>query len=191
MLRKMGFLSSISTCLWAFVPFAVGFSTFATYAMATGKPLTSQIVFPALSLFSLITFPLAVLPNVLTSWVEAFVSARRLVDYLNADELQKDAVQIIRQPGPLQAGDELVSVNKGEFSWTDSEAQPILHDITLSLKKGDLLSVVGRVGSGKSSLLSAILGEMTRKSGAVKLRGSIAYVSQNVRSSQPLAYAMY
>lgn len=51
-------------------------------------------------------------------------------------------------------------------------------DINLSLKKGELLAVVGRVGAGKSSLLSAVLGEMTKVDGSVTVRGSVAYCSQ-------------
>ena len=39
---------------------AVAFSTFASYTLITGKPLTSEIVFPAITLFSLLGFPLAV-----------------------------------------------------------------------------------------------------------------------------------
>lgn len=39
--------------------------------------------------------------------------------------------------------------------------------------------MVGRVGSGKSSLLSAVLGEMTKVDGHVTVRGSIAYCSQS------------
>jgi ATP-binding cassette, subfamily C (CFTR/MRP), member 1 len=53
-----------------------------------------------------------------------------------------------------------------------------LYDINLSARKGHLLGVFGRVGSGKSSLLSAIVGEMIRIDGEVVLRGSVAYVPQ-------------
>jgi ATP-binding cassette subfamily C (CFTR/MRP) protein 1 len=70
LLRRMGYLSSVSTFLWSFMPFLVAFATFATFAIFSGRPLTSQIVFPALSLFNLIGFPMAVLPNVITAWVE-------------------------------------------------------------------------------------------------------------------------
>lgn len=40
------------------------------------------------------------------------------------------------------------------------------------------MAVVGRVGSGKTSLLSAVLGEMTKLDGSVTVRGSIAYCNQ-------------
>merc|ERR1712142_303617 len=53
-----------------------------------------------------------------------------------------------------------------------------LKNIDLKIPKGSLCAVVGTVGSGKSSLLSALLGEMERSSGHVEVSGRIAYVSQ-------------
>lgn len=98
---------------------------------------------------------------------------------MDANELQKDAVSYeVAATGP-QLGSELITLSKGSFAWTSKAAEPILKDINLNVKKGQLVCVVGRVGSGKSSLLSAILGEMTKLSGQVKIRGaSVAYVPQ-------------
>ncbi|KAI9233433.1 MAG: hypothetical protein BYD32DRAFT_465341 [Podila humilis] len=56
---------------------------------------------------------------------------------------------------------------------------PVLHDIQLQVKRGSLTAVVGRVGSGKSSLAGALLGEMYRYSGTVRSHGSLAYVAQS------------
>ncbi|CAN0020479.1 unnamed protein product, partial [Phaeothamnion confervicola] len=53
-----------------------------------------------------------------------------------------------------------------------------LHVDELSVEPGELLAVVGAVGSGKSSLVSSILGDMTRIAGSVRVDGSIAYVAQ-------------
>ncbi|KAF6741488.1 hypothetical protein DFP72DRAFT_862125 [Ephemerocybe angulata] len=53
--------------------------------------------------------------------------------------------------------------------------------INLSVKKGELVGILGRVGAGKTSLLSAIVGEMTRREGEVIVRGTIAYPPQNPR----------
>ncbi|MGH0122150.1 UNVERIFIED_CONTAM: hypothetical protein FKN15_042921 [Acipenser sinensis] len=52
------------------------------------------------------------------------------------------------------------------------------HRISVSVARGSLVAVVGHVGSGKSSLLSALLGEMEKKNGRVSLQGSVAYVPQ-------------
>ncbi len=53
-----------------------------------------------------------------------------------------------------------------------------LKDLTWHVEEGKLVAVVGTVGSGKSSLLSAILGEMTKVDGDVNVRGDVAYVPQ-------------
>jgi ABC-type Mn2+/Zn2+ transport system ATPase subunit len=46
------------------------------------------------------------------------------------------------------------------------------------IELGELVAIVGEVGSGKSSLLSALLGEVKKLSGHVFVNGSVAYVSQ-------------
>ncbi|KAF9285150.1 hypothetical protein BGZ88_009647 [Linnemannia elongata] len=55
---------------------------------------------------------------------------------------------------------------------------PTLVDINVSIARGQLTAVVGRVGQGKSSLLNAIIGDMYKRQGSVKVYGSVAYVSQ-------------
>lgn len=69
-----------------------------------------------------------------------------------------------------------LSVENGTFKW-DVE-KPCLKNINLHVKKGKLVAVVGSVGAGKSSIISAILGEMDRVSGKVNTNGTIAYVPQ-------------
>ncbi|XP_057568121.1 ATP-binding cassette sub-family C member 11 isoform X2 [Hippopotamus amphibius kiboko] len=59
----------------------------------------------------------------------------------------------------------------------DTQA-PELHRINLVVSKGTVLGVCGNTGSGKSSLLSAILGEMRLLEGSVGVHGSLAYVPQ-------------
>ncbi|XP_050921529.1 multidrug resistance-associated protein 5 isoform X1 [Lates calcarifer] len=56
--------------------------------------------------------------------------------------------------------------------------QSTLHCINLSVRQGKLLGVCGSVGSGKTSLISAILGQMTVLEGSLAVRGRLAYVAQ-------------
>lgn len=121
-----------------------------------------------------------VLPIVFASLVEAYVSIDRVTDFLCGKELQTGSVSIeLPQGRDTMQGDELISVVHGEFSWnTKANTESTLADINLSLKKGELLAVVGRVGAGKSSLLSAVLGEMTKTDGRVTIRGTVAYCAQ-------------
>ena len=62
-------------------------------------------------------------------------------------------------------------IENGTFSWGDDA--PTLKNINLNVKKGGLVAVVGTVGSGKSSLLSAFLGEMDKVSGRVNTNVSL------------------
>ncbi|KAG6889968.1 hypothetical protein C0992_003448 [Termitomyces sp. T32_za158] len=178
MLRKIGLVTAFNTTLWSGIPLLVGFSSFATAAAVSSKPLTSDIIFPAISLFMLLQFPLAMFSQVTSNIIEAIVSVKRLSDFLNAEELQGDARKFIDTPN-LNRGDEVLSIQDADFSWEKKAAEPTLEGINLIVKKGELVGVFGRVGAGKTSLLSAIIGDMTRREGEVIIRGSIAYAPQN------------
>ncbi|XP_051884033.1 ATP-binding cassette sub-family C member 12 isoform X2 [Pristis pectinata] len=66
----------------------------------------------------------------------------------------------------------------GEVLEVTPKALTILHNLSFCLEKGLLLGVCGNVGSGKSSLISAVLGQMNLHNGIVAVNGSLAFVSQ-------------
>jgi len=66
----------------------------------------------------------------------------------------------------------------GSSSSSATPLHPVLSDINLSIPDGSLTTIVGRIGQGKSSLLSAIMGEMYKKQGTVKVFGDLAIVPQ-------------
>lgn len=109
--------------------------------------------------------------------VEASVSVGRLNEFLQADEIQFDAVQ--REPAVQYIDEETVRMRSGTFKWSSFPSAPtILSSIDFSARKGELSCIVGRVGSGKSSFISAFLGDMYKVSGKVITRGKLAYVAQ-------------
>jgi ABC-type multidrug transport system fused ATPase/permease subunit len=75
---------------------------------------------------------------------------------------------------PARAG---VHMAAADFAY-GAGAEPLLHDINLSLPAGSLLMVAGPVASGKTNLLRAVLGQMTCRAGARRVEGSLAYVPQ-------------
>lgn len=77
------------------------------------------------------------------------VSIKRLNTFLGADELQQDARLIESSKERLELGDEVLSITNGEFVWSKESVSPTLEDINLSVKKGELVGVLGRVGAGK------------------------------------------
>lgn len=176
-LRKIGATQAFSNFTWSTTPFLVSCSTFGVFVLTQNRPLTIEIVFPALTLFNLLTFPLAVLPMVITAIVEASVAVGRITSYLLAEELQEDAV--IREEGVEEMGEESVRIRDATFTWNKNEERRALEDINFSAHKGELSCIVGRVGSGKSSLLQAVLGDLWKIKGEVVLRGDTTYVPQS------------
>ncbi|KAF9061129.1 P-loop containing nucleoside triphosphate hydrolase protein [Rhodocollybia butyracea] len=60
------------------------------------------------------------------------------------------------------------------------EPEPFrLQNLDLKIPKGAFVAIVGRIGSGKSAIIQALIGEMRKTSGEVRFGGSVAYVSQN------------
>lgn len=68
--------------------------------------------------------------------------------------------------------------NPDFFLYPQSSETPALQNISFTVKQGELLAVIGPVGAGKSSLLSAVLGELPKDKGLINVTGRIAYVSQ-------------
>lgn len=176
-LRKIGATQAFANFTWSTTPFFVSCSTFAVFVLTNDKPLSTELVFPALTLFNLLTFPLSVLPMVITSIIESTVAVGRLTSYFTADELQTDAV--ITEDPVANNGDESVRIRDSTFTWDKNKDRNVLQHITFSARKGELSCVVGRVGTGKSSLLESILGNLWKIHGEVIVRGRIAYVAQS------------
>jgi len=176
-LRKIGASQAFANFTWSTTPFLVSCSTFTVFVLTRDEPLTTEIVFPALTLFNLLGFPLAILPMVITSIIEATVAVGRLTSFFTAEELQPDAVQT-REPASSM-GDETVRVRDATFTWDRNESRNCLEDINFTVRKGELSCVVGRVGAGKSSFLQAILGDVWKIHGEVVVHGTIAYVAQS------------
>lgn len=180
MLKKIGVLSAVQNFTWTSIPFMVSLSSFAVFVVFSGRPLTSDIAFVSISLYGLLSFPMAMFPNVITSTIEATVSLFRIEGYLSSEELDPSAVihEDYRSLPDWTSETPLLEIDQGTFKWAKEDDTPVLEDINLAIKKGDVMAVVGRVGSGKSSLMSAILGDTVKVGGKVIVRGSLAYVPQ-------------
>jgi len=131
--------------------------------------------FVSLSLFHLMRFPLLMLPNVISSLIQATVSIKRLRDFLCNDEIDLKAVERSLSQHEDSNAIEIVDAN---FKWSKDDNDDILKDVSIEVKRGKLVAVVGQVGCGKSSLMSAILGDMEKQKGSVGVNGNVAYVAQ-------------
>ena len=172
-LKKMAYYNSGMTFLWTCAPVIIALASFATFVLIDpNNVLDANTAFVSLTLFNLLRVPMNLLPMLLVYIVQCQVSLKRVNKYMNCEELDENAVSHDRNVK------EAVLVENGSFSWDRSAAAATLHKINLKIKEGTLVAIVGQVGSGKSSLLSALLGEMHKVSGNVNTRGSVAYVPQ-------------
>ncbi|CAL1598299.1 unnamed protein product [Knipowitschia caucasica] len=148
------------------------FFTFMTYSLL-GNAITASSVFVTVSLYGTIKltvtlfFPLAV-----EKVSETRVSISRIRNYLLLEEVERLAVL---SPGEK---DFLVELDNVTCYWDKTVDAPSLQNVSISVKPQQLLAVIGPVGGGKSSLLSAIMGELPGDAGELTVRGTLAYASQ-------------
>uniref|UniRef100_A0A673W5U4 Canalicular multispecific organic anion transporter 2-like n=1 Tax=Salmo trutta TaxID=8032 RepID=A0A673W5U4_SALTR len=190
-LRKTAYLGALSTMAWTSAPFLVHTASILSllytiyhFSVLDGVStldknniLDAEKAFVSLSLFNILRFPLNMLPQVISSVVQASVSLKRIQDFLSHEELDPESVDRNNTATGKHGCDSSVTVVNGKFTWAKQDP-PALHNINLMVPQRSLLAVVGHVGCGKSSLVSALLGEMEKLEGHISIRGSVAYVPQ-------------
>lgn len=140
-----------------------------------GIPLTAGRVLSTMATFRMLKDPIFDLPDLLSVLAQGKVSADRLAIYLQEDEIYSDSIEII----PRNDTELDIEISYGTFSWERDHKLPTLRDIQLKVKRGTKVAICGKVGSGKSSLLSSILGEIPKLGGIVKISGNKAYAPQS------------
>ncbi|GIL43241.1 hypothetical protein Vafri_1038 [Volvox africanus] len=207
-IKKTQALSMFNTAMFMSGPVLVGLAAFGTHT-AMGYTLTASVAFPALALFNLLRFPIIMLPSQIMSLIQARVGLQRIQKFMEADEMSHSAPGYTSLPsaagsvtsllssgagggglgalggigplggvGPAGGSSAPLTIRDGTFSWV-ATGDPVLKGVSLEVRRGQLVMVVGKVGSGKSSLLAALLGEMQRRSGSVRVVGSVAYTAQD------------
>ena len=149
-------------------------ATFATYVLLEGEDaLDPTQVFFIMTILSLIRTPLLDAASALPLLMNVSVSSARL-DRFFASPDKEDYVQ------RTEDDEYAVRMEDAVLDWScgdEKEFQLRVQD--LKVKEGSLAAIVGSVGSGKSSLISALLGEMQIRSGNVAVKaGRIAFVPQ-------------
>ncbi|KAG7215736.1 hypothetical protein INR49_021957, partial [Caranx melampygus] len=178
-LKKSQILYSISLASFNSSSFLVALSVFGVYVWIDEKNiLDAQKIFVSVALINILKTPLSQLPFAMSTAMQALeilaiVSLRRLTNFLCQDELKSNNIKRL----PHTSDGDAVVIEDGFFSWSH-DGSPCLQRINMKVKIGALVAVVGNVGSGKSSLLSAMLGEMERRRGYVSIKGSVAYIPQ-------------
>ncbi|KAI3867925.1 hypothetical protein MKW92_035571 [Papaver armeniacum] len=171
---EMRFLSKVTirSVIFHVSPTIVSAVTFFACVL-TGIPLESGKVLSTIATVGILKEAFFDLPWLISKFSKAKVSLDRISSYLRQKDVQ--ANYITELPSTSNVA---IDIRNGNFSWSSSET-PTLKDVNLQVFNGMRVGVCGTVGSGKSSLLACILGEMKNLSGEIGLRGRKAYVSQS------------
>ncbi|KAL6313814.1 hypothetical protein AAG906_010233 [Vitis piasezkii] len=173
-LKKYLYTSAMTTFVFWGAPTFVSVVTFGT-CMLIGIPLESGKIVSSLATFRILQEPIHGLPDLISMIAQTKVSLDRIASFLCLDDLQSDVIERL----PEGSSDTAIQIAAGNFSWDLSSPNPTLKDINLRVCRGMRVAVCGAVGSGKSSLLSCMLGEVPKISGILKLCGTKAYVAQS------------
>nr|XP_042132641.1 ATP-binding cassette sub-family C member 6 isoform X1 [Peromyscus maniculatus bairdii] len=174
-LKTSTLLFSVSLMSFQVSTFLVALVVFAVHTLvAEDNAMDAEKAFVTLTVLSILNKAQAFLPFSVHCIVQARVSFDRLAAFLCLEEVDPSGMD--SSPSRCASMDR-ISVHNGTFAWSQ-ESPPCLHGINLTVPQGCLLAVVGPVGAGKSSLLSALLGELLKVEGSVSIEGSMAYVPQ-------------
>ncbi|XP_053387287.1 multidrug resistance-associated protein 1-like [Mercenaria mercenaria] len=173
-LMRYARLTTITVVFAIHSPFMILFTLVLIHVlMSPTHTLRAEETFTAISIINIIKFPITICPFLVNGCVQASVSIRRITEFLCQDDLELNVTREIEK-----SGKHVVSVKDGTFTWDRDSPFATLIGINLKVNKGELVAVVGPVGSGKSSLLASCMGEMETIAGDVSLKGSVAYVPQ-------------
>lgn len=205
-LTRIAYLRAFSRAYMGAVPAFVAAISMVTYAF-TGGNINASILFTALTTFGQLRFPLMFYPMALAQYVQAKVSLTRVSEFLIMDEVSatqpeggntsngasspetpivlrdltvawgvgKRAEEEAKDDASKQAP---ATETKADPEQTRCISDPVLKSVNLTVARGELVAIVGAVGSGKSSLCNALLNEMHVVDGSVAVSGSIAYSAQ-------------
>ncbi|KAF9891211.1 hypothetical protein FE257_004775 [Aspergillus nanangensis] len=180
-LRFRYIIWSTAATIWYGMPIFITLASFFLYTAVEKKKLVPSVAFPALSMFSLLRIPLDQLADMVAHVQESKVSLGRVDQYLNEEETDK-YTQL--DPGEAAGQAPKIALEKATLAWGSPQSgryqdDPMkdttdsfrLINIDVSFQIGELNIITGATGSGKSSLLMALLGEMKLLQGRVHLPG--------------------
>ena len=178
-LRNKYILWTLAATIWSSVPILVTFLSFLLYTVIEQRPLIPSVAFSALSLFSILRYPLDQLADMIAHVQESKVSVDRVEEFLNEEETEK--YEQIEQGAKIGDGTAVIGLTKATLSWGGKSPQNDigriafrLIDMNVQFHVDRLNIIAGPTGSGKTSLLMALLGEMTLLEGSVYLPGGLS-----------------
>lgn len=153
----------------------VAFATLAIY-ISNGGVLTAYKIFLLIGILGALRISTgSAFLRSIERTSEAFASSKRIEEFLLSDEFSRE----LPAGNKLDSSDTYVEMKDFCARWGSPDEENLsLDGLSFRVDPGELLAVIGPVGSGKSSLLNAILGELPVMSGKVIAQGKVTYAAQ-------------
>lgn len=160
---------------------ALTLTAYAIKAKLSGSGyLDTNTAFTSIAIISLVTGPASSALLVIPHSAGAFGSLERIRKYLLEPSRQDQRLSIGLSDQGAEADTELAIVIESATIRPSPTAEPVLKDISIKVKSGWMVMVAGAVGTGKTSLIKAILGELAPDSGTIAISSRrIAFCSQS------------
>lgn len=170
------FDTTIEIIIALIVCLIMGFGAWFVYGFVTGNPVVifnRQISLSAGQLvtftgyFDLLIWPMMALGQIVSMRSKAKTSLKRISDFLDEDEEIKDA------PDAKELKDVKGDISFNNLTFTYPGAKnPSLKGLTLNIKAGETIGVVGRIGSGKTTLVNSLLRLYNVDKGSIAIDGN-------------------
>ncbi|XP_065303397.2 ATP-binding cassette sub-family C member 2-like [Dermacentor albipictus] len=178
-LFRVNLLDAILDCIYSSTSSVLMIILFSTlYALEPGTVLTPALSFSCVSLLYMTDLCMNSCGQSLRTFNQGLFALQRISDFCTAEDQEEHTNDSIIHFASKTGA---VRMEKCTCAWNeldDVKTEADLNDINLSVEPGSLVGIVGFVGSGKSSLLAAILGDMHRISGKVTYTGTVAFAPQ-------------
>ncbi|KAJ6003250.1 ATP-binding cassette transporter [Penicillium sp. IBT 35674x] len=151
--------------------------TLIVYAMTSHNDgfMRANEVFSSLALLAMVTHPANMVMTLVPRAVAVMANFARVQAYLTKPSIVDNRQCEIESNAHISASMDNVTIKP------DSVRTPILRDVSLDIGRGELLLCVGAVGSGKTTLALALLGELHQATGIIRIQAKqIAYCAQQV-----------
>ncbi|OAF64800.1 hypothetical protein A3Q56_07494, partial [Intoshia linei] len=168
-LKCINRLYAAVTFLWNVAPNAILLAIYVGYVYLNNT-INAKVVFVTLTLINILKFPIGMLPMITAFGLRTFTSFKRLNKFFATEE--RDA----RYVKKMQSDENAVIIKDGYFGWNQNNS--FLKEMNITFKKSQLVAIVGKVGSGKSTFIQAILGETLCHNGTIDIDGRISYCAQ-------------
>lgn len=169
MYQKRNYLiETLFNAIWNSTPVLVTLVSFFHFAVIRQQALTPSIAFTSLTVFNEMRFALNTLPETFINILQSLVSLRRIEKYMSAAEIADiRSIKDTELENSVRLVSATISWPQNRFGGASSapsvaptpKARFTISDLSLEFPEGELSLICGKLGSGKTLLLLALLGE--------------------------------